>query len=129
MTRKKFYYLLSWLLVAALVGLTIVCIVTFKPCYFAALAVVCVVFAWADLMYTKEKDKDDPLSAVRVSQALSFAVGKMHGTKEEFIAASSKEMYEHCLSRGFIHELLFSGDNPEWEVTKVGRRKEVELAD
>lgn len=129
MTRRKFYYLLSWLLSAIFVCVTVVCLLTMKECYFVCFAVVSVLVIWTDHMHTKEKDKDNPLSAVRISQALSFAVRKMHGTKEEFIAASSKEMYEYCLSNGYIHEFLFFGEDTEWEVTKVGRRVAVRLAD
>lgn len=127
MIRRKFYYLTCWSLVVVLAVLGFVFCLTLNDIVLVAFAFVSVALMWADCEHQKEKEKHNPFSVDRILQVLSFTTDKMSGTKKEFVDAFGSEMYDYCVGRGFIHELLGFVENPRWEVTKVGRRAKASL--
>ena len=74
---------------------------------------------------TQER-KNNPLSVERVNNALKYIASKGYGTKSDFIANNSEEMYNYFLERGAIHELrsFANVENDEqrvWEITLRGK--------
>ena len=65
-----------------------------------------------------------------LEKALKFIFAKAEEKKDnvEFVEDFGAEMYNLFLERGYIHELISSGDEDfEWQITKLGLRRKVEI--
>ena len=85
-------------------------------------------FIVIDVLSERNKEDKNPLSIKKVTFVLEKVVDKRAGLKSEFVENFGIDMYNLFLERGYIHELFSTeGNNNEWQVTKLGLRRKVEL--
>ena len=76
----------------------------------------------------KIEEDENPLSIKKVAFVLKNVADKRTGLRSEFVEEFGIDMYNLFLERGYIHELFSAdSDNHEWQVTKLGLRRKVEL--
>ena len=98
---------------------------TYEINYLMFIALLSVAYIVFDLVISRRKEKEDPLSVKNIHRALDFAISRKRGSKDEFIHEFCEEMYNFLVENGLIHELLACDDEPldapkNWEVTKRG---------
>ena len=87
-------------------------------------AIYCALEFWRERLV----EEKNPLSRKKVALVLETIADKRAGLKNEFIQNFSIEMYNLFLERGYIHELFAeNGKDVEWQVTKLGLRRKVEI--
>ena len=86
------------------------------------------VFMLLDSWRGRIVENDNPVNLKKISIALENVAEKRAGKKCEFVEKFGVEMYNLFWERGYIHELFSADDdNHEWQVTKLGLRRKVEL--
>lgn len=73
-------------------------------------------------------EDNNPLNVKKISVVLENIAEKRAGKKCEFVEQFGEDVYNLFLERGYIHELFsVDADSHEWQVTKLGLRRKVEL--
>lgn len=85
-------------------------------------------FAVFDFWRDRIVEEKNPFNIKKVGTVLLVIAEKKAGLKSEFVEDFGAEMYNLFLERGYIHELISSGDEDlEWQITKLGLRRKVEI--
>ena len=85
-------------------------------------------FAVFDFWRDRIVEEKNPFNIKKVGNVLWVIAEKKAGLKSEFVEDFGAEMYNLFLERGYIHELISSGDEDlEWQITKLGLRRKVEI--
>ena len=85
-------------------------------------------FAVFDFWRDRIVEEKNPFNIKKVGNVLLVITEKKAGLKSEFVEDFGAEMYNLFLERGYIHELISSGDEDfEWQITKLGLRRKVEI--
>lgn len=118
------YYLFS---VVVIIGF-ILGIISFDFTFLTVSSIILIVIVLPlDGYRQKLKEAKNPLNVKRICEALSSCSEERRGAKSDFINLYGEELYNHFLTKGYIHE-PYEQNGFVWELTKLGLRVRTELS-